>query len=174
MRFRACSLHWWSVPAINLVILPFLASQTAELWPSFQKMILLEDKGETSAGVSIGDLNGDGRLDLVLAKGRHWPLHNRVLLNNGKGSYSASNLGASPDRTYSAALGDLDRDSDLDVVVSNDAPDRKLVYKNDGRGAFSGFGSFGDSTWSTRYVTLADLNADRYPDVVVANRGGDA
>jgi len=137
---------------------------------SFDRVLLLEDKGETSAGVSIGDLNGDNLPDIVLAKGRHWPLHDRILLNNGKGGFTASNLGTQPDRTYSAALADLDRDGDLDIVVSNDAPDRKLIYKNDGHGHFSEAGTFGESAWGTRYVTLADLNEDQYPDIIVANR----
>ena len=137
---------------------------------SFDRVLLLEDKGETSAGVSIGDLNGDNLPDIVLAKGRHWPLHDRVLLNDGKGGFTASNLGTQPDRTYSAALADLDRDGDQDIVVSNDAPDRKLIYKNDGRGHFSEAGTFGEPSWGTRYVTLADLNEDQYPDIIVANR----
>ena len=142
-----------------------------DVFRSFERTLLLEEKGEASAGVNVGDLNGDGLIDIVLGKGRHWPLYNRVLLNDGRGSFTARSLGTAPDRTYSAALADLDRDGDLDIVVSNDAPDRKLVYLNDGKGHFTEAGAFGSPTWSTRYVTLADLNGDGYPDIVAANRG---
>jgi len=138
---------------------------------SFERVQLLEDKGETSASVSVGDLNGDGLMDIVLAKGRHWPLHSRVLMNDGREGFSASNLGTAPARTYSAALADVDGDGHLDVVVSNDAPDRKLVYRNDGKGHLTEIGTFGEPGWTTRYVTLADLNGDGFPDIVAANRG---
>jgi len=145
--------------------------RAASAFPSFERAQLLEDKGETSASVSVGDLNGDGLLDIVLAKGRHWPLYNRILLNDVNGGFTASNLGTAPDRTYSAALADIDRDGNLDIIVSNDAPDRKLVYHNDGKGHFTEVGTFGSPNWTTRYVTLADLNGDGYPDIVAANRG---
>ncbi|MBI4907166.1 MAG: VCBS repeat-containing protein [Acidobacteria bacterium] len=141
---------------------------------SFDRALLLEDKGETSAGASIGDVNGDGHPDILLAKGRHWPLHNRVLLNDSKGSFRASDVSDAPDRTYTAALADVDGDRTLDLVVSNDKPDRKLVYRNDGKGRFQVTGTFGDPNWSTRYVTLADLNGDKYPDIIAANRSGSA
>ena len=62
----------------------------------------------------------------------------RVLLNDGKGGFTASDLGPIADRTYTAALADLDGDGDLDVLTSNDTPDRKLVYLNDGKGRFTG------------------------------------
>src|SRR5215468_738363 len=138
---------------------------------SFDRVLLLEDEAETSANVSIGDLNGDGFPDLVLAKGRHWPLLDRVLINDGKGHFTAHNLGDTPDRTYTAALADLNGDGYLDVVVSNDQPDRKLIYFGAGRGNFKVAGTFGQPNWSTRNITLADLNGDGRADIVVANRG---
>ena len=138
---------------------------------SFSRVVLLEEKGETSAGVGVADLNGDGLTDIVLAKGRHWPLHDRILLNDGKGGFIASNLSEEPDRTYSTALADLDLDGDLDIVVSNDEPDPKKLFKNDGNGRFTAAGTFGQPSWPTRYVTLADLDGDRYPDIIAANRG---
>jgi len=157
---------------LTIFILFVLAAPGAQT-RSFSRVMLLEEKGETSASVSVGDLNGDGLTDIVLAKGRHWPLHDRVLLNDGKGGFIASNLSDEPDRTYSAALADIDLDGDLDIVVSNDTPDPKKLFKNDGKGHFTAAGSFGEARWETRYVTLADLDGDRYPDIVAANRADD-
>ena len=144
--------------------------QQAGTGRAFDTMLLLEEKGETSASVSLGDIDGDGDLDIVLAKGRHWPLHDLILRNDGKGHFTTETFSEAADRTYSAALADIDGDGDLDIVVSNDRPDEKLVYLNDGKGHFHVSGTFGDPLWSTRYITLADLNGDGRPDILVANR----
>src|SRR5262244_2695636 len=141
--------------------------------PNFDHAVALEDKAETTANASLGDLDGDGDLDIVLAKGRHWPLVDLVLLNDGKGRFDQRyNLSDRADRTYTAALADLDGDGDLDLVVGNDAPDEKVVYFNDGKGHFSLAGTFGEAKWPTRNVTVVKLNRDGRPDIVVANRGG--
>jgi hypothetical protein len=80
-------------------------------------------------------------------------------------------LSETADRTYSAALADIDGDGDLDIIVSNDNPDKKLIYKNDGKGHYLLSGTFGDPNWSTRYITVADVHGDNRPDILVANRG---
>ena len=120
-----------------------LGAQRAAPHRSFNTVVNLETTSEDSANVSMGDLDGDGDLDLVLAKGRHTPLLDRVLLNDGKGGFVASDLGPTADRTYTAALADLDGDGDLDVLTSNDTPDKKLVYLNNGKGQFTVAGTWG-------------------------------
>ncbi|MBX9928138.1 MAG: VCBS repeat-containing protein [Gemmatimonadaceae bacterium] len=156
--------------AAALVSTPPLTAQPTTR--SFDRVLLLEPQGATSAGVSLGDLDRDGDLDIVLAKGRHWPLQDMVLRNDGRGHFETAPLRAEADRTYSAALADLDGDGDLDIVSSNDRPDEKLVYLNDGTGRFQVASRFGAPEWSTRYVTVAELNGDQRPDLIVANRGG--
>jgi hypothetical protein len=133
----------------------------------------LEDTAETSANASLGDLDGDGDLDIVLAKGRHWPLKDWVLLNDGTGGFDERHeLPGSADNTYTAALADLDGDGDLDLVIGNDRPDDKRIYRNDGGASFVLAGTFGAPDWPTRNVAVADLNGDRRPEIIVANRGG--
>ena len=159
---------------VTLAVAAFCALALSAQQPvvRFDRELLLETTSETSANVSLGDLNGDGHLDLMLAKGRHWPLVDQVLLNDGKGNIRAKPLGT-PDRTYAGLLVDLDGDRDLDVVISNDDPDPKRVYLNDGRANFTPGSTFGKPAWPTRNVSVADLNGDALPDIIVANRTGD-
>lgn len=140
---------------------------------NFDRSVALEDSAATSASISIGDVNADGHQDVLLIKGRHWPLDDLVLLGNGDGTFQpAHRLGGTADRSYSGLLVDLDVDGDLDVVVSNDSPDDKVIHINDGRGRFAAGGTFGRGEWPTRHISIVDLNADELPDVVLANRYG--
>lgn len=157
----------------GMATLPLPAARRVEL-RSFDRIQLLETTSETSASVSLGDIDHDGDLDVILAKGRHWPLRNLVLRNDGHARFTTEAIGDSADRTYTAALADLNGDGTLDLVVSNDRPDRKLVYLSDATGHFRAAGTFGQAEWSTRYVTVADLNGDKRPDIIVANRNGNS
>lgn len=158
--------------SVGIVAAVVIAARQAEVaLRTLERSVLIENTEENSAGVSVGDLNRDGWPDIVLGKGHHTPLRNRVLLNDRKGGFEAADLGDAPDRTYSAALADIDQDGDLDIIVSNDMPDRKPIYKNDGSGRFTSAGWWGEPSWPTRHLTIADLNGDRHPDLVAADAG---
>jgi len=140
--------------------------------PNFRDSLLLEATPDTTANISSGDLDGDGHLDIILVKGRHWPMIDRVLLGDGVGGIKkAHNLGSVADRSYTGGLADFNGDGFPDIAVSNDAPDKKLVYFNDGKGNFSIGSEFGHPEWPTRNLSIADINNDGLPDIILANRG---
>ena len=162
-------------PAFILVIVAALAVSGFVAFkstlPSFE-IVPLETVSETSSNASIGDLNGDGFLDIVLVKGRHWQVTSRIFLGDGKGHFTPGpSLPSKATKSYSGSLADMTKSGHLDIVLSNDSPDPKLVLVNDGKGNFTVGGTYGDPQWPTRNAAVGDLNGDGYPDIAVANRG---
>lgn len=153
---------------LALVVVASLAAQMEDLQ---LVAVQLGSGAARTAAIALGDVDGDGDLDAVVAAGRHWPEQNRVFFNDGGGHFRrARRLGDQPDRSYAVPLADLDGDGDLDVVVGNDRG-VNLVFWNDGRGEFRQGPSVGAPGRNTRSITLADLNGDSRIDIVVANRG---
>src|SRR4051794_14289546 len=87
MLAAAAGLAWFAVPGTTSTMTTSARPAAVDSFPTYDSTVLLESTSETSANVSAGDVNGDGYLDLVLAKGRHWPLVDRVLLGDGKGGF---------------------------------------------------------------------------------------
>ncbi len=115
--------------------------------------------------VEIGDLDGDGNLDFIMA--RQGGQSQRIYLNNGNGTFSSSSLGAGNSEVVE--LVDLDNDGDLDAVIGNDNGQANELWLNNGDGTFStrGFGA-----GNTRGLTAADLDGDGDMDVINANYSG--
>src|SRR5690606_35022825 len=96
----------------------------------------------------------------------------RMLLGGGWGGVRKSyDLGVISDRSYTGAVADFNGEGLLDIAVSNDAADQKMIYFNDGNGNFKVGSEFGIPKWPTRNMSVADINADGLPDLILANRG---
>jgi len=120
-------------------------------------------------GVDLGDVDGDGDLDLVAANAAK---QNAVYLNDGTGAMvgGPNNFGTGSDNTMSVDLGDLDGDGDLDIVAGN-INEQNTSHLNDGSGGFASSANFGTGSDATRPVVLGDLDGDGYMDVAVGNDG---
>lgn len=155
-----------------VVTMPKIQAQHHIKFPDYTKSLLLESKVDTTANVNFADFDGDGHLDILLVKGRHWPIIDKVLLGNGRGEIkSVYDLSDIADRSYTGGVADFNGDGFQDIAVSNDSPNRKLVYFNDGKGNFTIGSEFGLPKWPTRNLSIADINKDGLPDIILANRG---
>jgi hypothetical protein len=130
---------------------------------SFRPATTYSSGGAEARSIEVADLNGDGKLDLVIATGGNIG----VLLGNGDGTFE-------PVTNYSGGaasvlLADIDADGKLDLVASDGTSNFASVLLGNGDGTFSAPFQFplGEAQWV--WLTVADLNGDGRPDVVSAN-----
>ena len=124
--------------------------------------------GGPAYAVAVGDLNGDGFLDVTATEDD--PGRVSVLLGDGAGGFGAGTDYATGTQPYSVAVGDLNGDGFLDLVVANYGSGNVSVFPNNGDG------SFGERTdvpvlFNTYSVAVGDLNGDGFLDLAVASYG---
>ncbi len=160
----------------DLDLLQGLNNHANQIWLNNGKGIFTNSNqvlgNSQTESVVFGDIDNDGDLDFI--EGIYFT-SDKVWFNDGKGNFSDTNqsLGAknsNTSMTYSLALGDVDSDGDLDLVVGSALANS--VWVNDGNGTFLGTTQYLGSTTSTNLtysVELADLDGDGDLDLAQGN-----
>jgi len=123
------------------------------------------------AGVCLGDVDGDGRVDVFLAKTEG---SSTLYRNAGDWRFdditASAGVGAADRHSSGCALADFDGDGDLDLILlSTTGPN--AIFVNDGHARFAERRDLGlDPTGKGgATVTLADVDGDGHLDMFVAN-----
>ena len=118
--------------------------------------------------VLFGDVDNDGKADLVATHGFHD--NNIVILRgNGSGGYAALSTATVVGEPESAALGDVNGDGNLDIVTANLAGSTVAILIGNGDGTFKApvTAAVGANPVA---IAPADLNGDGRLDIVTANQ----
>ncbi len=142
---------------------------------SFAAVKIIEAGSISYQSIATGDLNGDGEPDLAFVSSFLSAFS--VLFNITTNYIFAVRQSFSPISNAiltSLAIGDLNGDGKVDLVVGNNNPNSVSVYRNVGSSDPSRFSIFANpvnfpTSNNPRSVAIGDLDGDGKPDLVVAN-----
>jgi len=140
------------------------------------------------AGITVGDINKDGHLDIFLStyikkelmtgqtkfEDNSYGSTSALLINDGNNNFSNQTVSAGLDyihNTFMAILVDIDKDSHLDLVVAHDTGEVR-TYKNNGNETFKRI----ENPLTNKFaypmgIAAGDYNNDGLIDFMFSNTG---
>jgi hypothetical protein len=135
---------------------------------TFQPAVSYGSGGAQAYSVATGDVNGDGKPDLLVANSGSNTVG--VLLGNGDGTFQpAVSYGSGGVSAQSVQVADVNADGKLDVLVANRGDATVGVLLGNGDGTFQTAVPYSSGAIQANSVAVADVNADGKPDLLVAN-----
>jgi FG-GAP-like repeat len=157
------------------------AGSTSGSAPGFKASREFDASAKSANSVALGDLNGDGKLDVVATHGafdNDPPELKRlrlvsVLYGRGDGRFGPSHeyeIGKPGDTqgAFSIAMGDVNGDGKVDVLTGNFTSKSVSLLVNDGHGAFKPPVNYSLGRQPCD-VALEDLNGDGKLDIATGN-----
>jgi len=127
--------------------------------------------GNTPFATAVGDLDGDGYDDLVVANSADNTLS--IFINDQQSGLIESAIlinGANP---QGVAVADVDADGDMDILSANNSDNTVVTWLNDGNLVFISASALMTGP-GPRGLSVSDLNNDGWLGVITANTtGGD-
>jgi hypothetical protein len=130
--------------------------------------ISLPSSPSINAALALGDLNGDGSLDLVVTG--NYLTQAYVLLGNGDGTFGSPAGFGSVNQPLSVGLGDFNGDGKLDIALPDFVNKAVAVLFGNGNGTFQSQQEYPTNGYAGS-IAVADFDGDGHPDIAVANEG---
>lgn len=125
------------------------------------------ETGNNPFALDLGDVNGDGALDIVVSA--YTSAEYAVLLNRGDGSMLPPTLMPAGIAPRDIRLHDTDFDADLDLLICDQAGGEVRVFTNDGTGTFELTQRVGAGV-EPYALAIGDLDLDGFEDIVTLNQ----